>query len=88
MLKYDTVFGRFPKSLDHDQSGIYIDGKHVFTHEKLRKAKRSLNRLISSGHLFTYLDPLLSLDTSLPSTNNRIEGGVNAPLREMLRLHR
>lgn len=66
----------------------YIDGKHVFTHEKLRKAKRSLNRLISSGYLFTYLDPLLSLDTSLPSTNNRIEGGVNAPLREMLRLHR
>ena len=66
----------------------YIDGKHVFTHEKLRKAKRSLNRLISSGHLFTYLDPLLSLDTSLPSTNNRREGGVNAPLREMLRLHR
>ena len=66
----------------------YIDGKHVFTHEKLRKAKRSLNRLISSGHLFTYLDPLLSLDPSLPSTNNRIEGGVNAPLREMLRLHR
>lgn len=66
----------------------YIDGKHVFTHEKLRKAKRSLNRLISSGHLFTYLDPLLSLDTSLPSTNNRIEGGVNAPLREMLGLHR
>ena len=29
MLKYDTIFGRFPKSLDHDQSGIYIDGKHV-----------------------------------------------------------
>ena len=29
MLRYDTVFGRFPKSLDHDQSGIYIDGKHV-----------------------------------------------------------
>ena len=29
MLKYDTVFGRFPKALDHDKSGIYIDGKHV-----------------------------------------------------------
>ena len=29
MLKYDTVFGRFPKSLDYDQSGLYIDGKHV-----------------------------------------------------------
>ena len=29
MLKYDTVFGRFPKSLDYDKSGIFIDGKHV-----------------------------------------------------------
>lgn len=66
----------------------YIDGKYAFTHEKLRKAKGSLNRLINTGHLFTYLDPLLTLDCSLPSTNNRIEGGVNAPLRDMLRLHR
>ena len=29
MLKYDTVFGRFPKSLDYDKSGIFIDGTHV-----------------------------------------------------------
>lgn len=29
MLKYDTVFGRFPKALDHDKNGIFIDGKHV-----------------------------------------------------------
>lgn len=66
----------------------FIEGKYVFTHERLRKAKASLNRLINSGHLFTYLDPLLSLGGTLPSMNNQIEGGVNAPIREMLRLHR
>lgn len=70
------------------QEKSYIDGKYFFTHERLRKARASLNRLINSGHLFTYLDPLLSLDGPLPSTNNQIEGGVNAPIREMLRLHR
>ena len=66
----------------------FIEGRYVFTHERLRKAKTSLNRLINSGHLFTYLDPLLSLGGVLPSMNNVIEGGVNAPIREMLRLHR
>lgn len=29
MLKYDTVFGRFPKELSYDDSGIFIDGKHI-----------------------------------------------------------
>lgn len=65
-----------------------IDGRHAFTHERLRKARSSLNRVINSGHLFTYLDPWLTLAGPLPSTNNQIEGGVNSQLREMLRLHR
>ena len=29
MLKYDSIFGRFPKSLDHDDTGVFIDGKHI-----------------------------------------------------------
>lgn len=29
MLKYDTIFGRFPKSLDVYEEGIIIDGKKV-----------------------------------------------------------
>ena len=29
MLKYDTVFGRFPNELAYDDSGIFINGKHV-----------------------------------------------------------
>ena len=29
MLRYDSTFGRFPKSLDHDADGLFINGKHV-----------------------------------------------------------
>lgn len=29
MLKYDTIFGRFPKSLDYYENGLIIDGKKV-----------------------------------------------------------
>ena len=63
-------------------------GRLAYTHERLRKARSSLNRLIDSNHLFTFLDEWLTLDGPMPRTNNRIEGGVNAPLRQMLREHR
>ena len=57
-------------------------------HERLLKAERSLVRLVRQNTLFTYLDESLSCGEELPSTNNRIEGGVNAQLRTMLRNHR
>lgn len=65
-----------------------VDGRRVYTHERLRKARRSLSSLVSAGTLFTYLDPELTKAGPLPSTNNRIEGGVNAQLRAILRNHR
>lgn len=65
-----------------------IDGKLVYTHERLRKARRSLVALINNGTLFTFLNPNLAAEEPLPSMNNRIEGGVNSQLRELLRRHR
>ena len=65
-----------------------IEGRRVYTHERLRKARRGLNGLMNQGTLFTYLDPILSKDGPLPATNNRIEGGINAQLRHMLQDHR
>ena len=64
------------------------DGVYGYTHRRLRKAKRSISRLVAQGTLFTYLDPELTREGPLPSTNNRIEGGVNAQLRALLRNHR
>ena len=64
------------------------DGKGTLAHDRLVKARSSLSRLVGSNRLFTYLDEWLTLDGPMPATNNRIEGGVNAPLRQMLREHR
>lgn len=58
------------------------------THERVLKAARSLIKLIRENPLFTYLDEELTADFKVPSMNNRIEGGVNAQLRAMLRNHR
>ena len=65
-----------------------VDGRREYTHERLRKARGGLSALVSRNLLFTYLDPELTREGPLPRTNNRIEGGVNAQLRSMLRNHR
>lgn len=59
-----------------------------WTHERLVTARNGLDTLIRRGRLSTFLDPELTADGPVPSTNNRLEGGVSAPLREMPRPHR
>ena len=65
-----------------------IDGKSQYKHERLRKARRELEKLVRTGTLFTYLDEELIKDGDISSTTNRIEGGVNRQLRAMLNEHR
>ena len=64
------------------------NGKSRPKHERLIKAEKSILRLLNDNTLFTYLDKELRAEFKIPSTNNRIEGGVNACLREMLHNHR
>ena len=61
------------------------NGNKRATHERLLKAEAGLLRLIRDDTLFTYLT---FVDITVPTTNNRLEGGVNAQLRGMLRDHR
>ena len=63
-------------------------GKMGWTHERLVTARNGLNKLVKDRTLFTFLDPELTVDGPLPSTNNRLEGGVNAQIRNVLRDHR
>ena len=58
-----------------------------YTHDRLRRAYRLMERLAREEHLFTYLDPDFT-GLSISSTTNSIEGGVNAGLRDLLRRHR
>ena len=61
------------------------DGGWEYTHDRLVRARNSLNKLIRQGLLFTYLDP--TWDHPMPATTNQIES-TNARLRQMLRDHR
>ena len=63
-------------------------GKMRWTHERLVAARNGLSRLVSKNLLFTFLDPELAEEGKVPSMNNKIEGGVSAQLRRMLRDHR
>ena len=66
----------------HDQGG-----RKPYAHERLRKARHSLNKLVNQGTLFTFAGMQQERSGAWPSTNNAVES-VNARLREMLRLHR
>ena len=65
-----------------------VDGRWRFRHERLRKARRGLERLCTAGTLFTRLDAELAAEGPIPATNNLIEGGVNRQIRIMLDEHR
>ncbi|MDQ4501217.1 IS1249 family transposase, partial [Sinomonas sp. ASV322] len=58
-----------------------------YTHKRLRAAYYLLERLVKAGTLFTHLAPEHE-DLRIASTTNRIEGGVNAQLRLLLKHHR
>ena len=74
---------RFLSEVTYDENG-----KIRPKHERLIKAEKSMLRLLNDNTLFTYLNEELRAEFKIPSTNNRIEGGVNACLREMLHNHR
>lgn len=65
----------------------FKDGKRLYMHERLRKARRSLNKLVQSGELFTFIEMAEERGGTWASTNNVIESR-NARIREMLRMHR
>lgn len=80
------------RTYPHGPHGIRPSGTRTgqtwwYTHDRLRKAYRLMERLTKHGHLFTYLHPELD-EHRIESTTNRIEGGVNTQLRALLRNHR
>lgn len=88
--KWVTRFTEWIKKYQEFLSEMTVDehGNKRPTHERLLKAEGSLLKLIKENTLFTYLDKEFINDFIAPSTNNRIEGGINSRLREMLRNHR
>lgn len=74
-----STYERFLKERSDDGKG--------FKHERLRKAKRSLEALCKAETLFTYLQTDLLEDGPIPAMSNRIEN-LNGQIRRMLSFHR
>ena len=62
----------------------------VYTHQRVRAAYQSLLSLHRRDLLFTYLQPPpTTIDPdNLAATTNSLEGGINAPIKELARRHR
>ena len=82
-LEWTFKWEEFLKEKSRDEYGNWM-----YKHRQLRKARRAINKVLSSDNLFTFVDPLYEFDFAIPSTNNRLEGGVNSQIKSLLRHHR
>lgn len=62
--------------------------KWWWTHERLRRCYKRLERLFRDGSLFAYTDPALLAGGPVPRDTNGLEGGINSPIKRMLDDHR
>jgi len=86
---WHTVYGHLTRERSYakrrfkDGSWDSPTGKRWwYTHDRLRKAYNVLAELQRREHLFTYLT------AGGPKTTSRLEGGINAIIKQTLRLHR
>ena len=54
----------------------------------MKMCYRRLERLFREGRLFAYLEPELLKGGPVARTTNRLEGGVNSVVKDVLRNHR
>lgn len=58
-----------------------------YTHRGVRSAFTQYKKLAHQGQLFVYLNRTLTAEP-IPRTTNYVEGGINSPLRTLLKYHR
>ncbi|PLS28829.1 transposase [Bifidobacterium parmae] len=58
-----------------------------WTHQEVRRCYRRLEKLFREGKLFAFLEPSLTAGGPVARTTNRLEGGVNSPLKHVLLDH-
>lgn len=56
-----------------------------YTHRSVRSAYRQIAKLINDDHLFAYIT---YLELNIPKTTNKLEGGINSRVDELLHRHR
>lgn len=79
LLKYNVWLARWTKFLK-EKTYSESTKRWIYTHERLRKAKRSINRYLP--YLFTF-----ERNRLIPNTNNSLEG-FNSGLKSAIGLHK
>lgn len=79
----------YPKLHTSRPKGVSEKATWWYTHRDLRKTRGLFRRLIADEHLFTWIDPRLTDQTTpLQRTTSPLEGGPNKALKDLFRLHR
>lgn len=75
---------------EHVPSWVRPNQTWWYTHNKARRAYNLLATLSRNGTLFTYLDPQLQAQATIPlaATTNTLEGGINAQIKRLVYNHR
>lgn len=75
-LRWRKTYGQFLK-----ERTITIGRHWHYTHRRLRRAATHLTRALPD--LFRYVS-----DYRVPRTSNQVEGGINGPIKDLMRKHR
>lgn len=91
---FKTVFAQRLTAKTYADAEGAVRPRHVrrhakwwYTHYRLRRGYNLLEGLARDGHLFTFLEGQFE-DFGPSRTTNRIEGGTNQPVRDLLYQHR
>jgi len=90
-INFETIFynlyGEHQAFLNHRtiNQNPRVKRKWWYTHGDVRSAYRQIHQLLENGQLFAYID---HPELKIPRTTNLLEGGINARIDELLRIHR
>lgn len=76
LFRWQRKYSKFLK-----EKTFTLDGHWRYTHRNLRRARTHLLRALPN--LFRYIK-----NRKVPSTSNQLEGGINSPLKDLIRKHR
>lgn len=87
---FGTIYHHWLNQKTTVQDPVTRQYKQVFTHQRVRAAYHSLLSLYRRKLLFNYLQPAAGAlaPDDFASTTNVLEGGFNAPVKELARRHR
>ena len=87
LQEWFECYGRFIQERTYYEQSVLRRRRWWYTHRGVRSAYRQHKELVNNDQLFVYLDRTLTADV-IPRTTNYVEGGINSPLRTLLKHHR